>query len=97
MKPFDIAEAFMEQRARGVPLPELQKAFEKSPQDLHPPGGLMASCSVVPVAGVIDRGAYQSVFTMACFMFDAMSQAVAREGCGAAIAWAGSNSMRTRI
>jgi hypothetical protein len=30
VKPFEIAEAFMEQRARGVSLPELRKAFEKN-------------------------------------------------------------------
>jgi len=172
VKPFDIAEAFMEQHARGMPLPELRKAFESSLQDLginhfaccshvdplnprnaglvfhtypadwvryfsesgryridpvfryadermvpfswdaptfrdgltalqlgildeaegrglghgytvpiHPPGGLMASCSVVPDSGVIDRGAYQAVFTLACFMFDAMYRGVAREEC----------------
>jgi DNA-binding CsgD family transcriptional regulator len=174
VKPFDIAEAFMEQHARGVPLPELRKAFEKNLQDLgirhfaccshvdpldprntglvfqtypadwvryfsesgryridpvfryadermvpffwddpafravltpsqleilteaegcglghgytvpiHPPGAQMASCSVVPDSGVIDRGAYQCVFTMACFMFDAMSRGNAQD-CGAA-------------
>ena len=174
MKPFDIAEAFMEQHARGVPLPELRKAFEKNLQDLgirhfaccshvdpldprntglvfqtypadwvryfsesgryridpvfryadermvpffwddptfravltpsqleilteaegrglghgytvpiHPPGAQMASCSVVPDSGVIDRGAYQCVFTMACFMFDAMSRGNAQD-CSAA-------------
>jgi DNA-binding CsgD family transcriptional regulator len=174
VKPFDIAEAFIEQHARGVPLPELRKAFEKNLQDLgirhfaccshvdplnprnaglvfqtypadwvryfsesgryridpvfryadermvpffwddptfravltpsqleilteaegrglghgytvpiHPPGMQMASCSVVPDSGVIDRGAYQCVFTMACFMFDAMSRGNAQD-CGAA-------------
>ncbi len=172
MKPFDIAEAFMEQHARGVPLPELKKVFEKSLQELgirhfaccshvdplhprsaglvfqtypgdwvryfsesgryridpvfryadeqmvpfswdapafraglnplqlgilaeaegrwlghgytvpiHPPGAQMASCSVVPDSGVIERGAYQALFTMACFMFDAMLRGVASEEC----------------
>jgi len=40
---------------------------------IHPPGSLMASCSVVPdsVHG-IDRATGQVVFTLACFMFDAM-------------------------
>ena len=172
MKPFDIAEAFMEQHARGVPLPELKKVFQKSLQELgirhfaccshvdplhprsaglvfqtypddwvryfsesgryridpvfryadeqmvpfswdapafragltplqlgilaeaegrglghgytvpiHPPGAQMASCSVVPDSGVIERGAYQALFTMACFMFDAMLRGVASEEC----------------
>jgi DNA-binding CsgD family transcriptional regulator len=40
---------------------------------IHPPGLQMASCSVVPDGGaVIDRPVAQAVFTMACFMFDAM-------------------------
>ncbi len=34
MKPFDIAEAFLEQHARGVPLAQLKKVFEKSLQEL---------------------------------------------------------------
>src|ERR1700738_3794007 len=134
VKPFDVAEAFIEQHVRRVSLPELRKVFEKSLQDLgirhfaclphvdplnprnagtvfqtypadwvryftggagpgfgpglsvpiHPPGGQMASCSVVPDSGVIDRGAYQAVFTMACFMFDAMLQRSVRAGCGEA-------------
>jgi DNA-binding CsgD family transcriptional regulator len=51
---------------------------------IHPPGGQMASCSVVPDSGVIDRGAYQAVFTMACFMFDAMLRGVGHEECSGA-------------
>jgi len=40
---------------------------------IHPPGLQMASCSVVPDQGAsIDRAVAQAVFTMACFMFDAM-------------------------
>lgn len=40
---------------------------------IHAPGLPAASCSVVPGTGVpIDRGAYPAVFSMACFMFDAM-------------------------
>jgi DNA-binding CsgD family transcriptional regulator len=172
VKPFDVAEAFIEQHVRRASLPELQKAFEKSLQDLgirhfaclphvdplnprnagmvfqtypgdwvryfsesgryridpvfryadermvpffwddpefravltppqveilteaegrglghgytvpiHPPGGQMASCSVVPDSGGIDRGAYQAIFTMACFMFDAMLHSNVRAGC----------------
>ena len=34
MKPFDIAEALLEQHARGMPLPELKKAFENALQQL---------------------------------------------------------------
>jgi Autoinducer binding domain len=34
VKPFDIAEAFIERHARRLSLPELQDAFEKSLQDL---------------------------------------------------------------
>jgi DNA-binding CsgD family transcriptional regulator len=48
---------------------------------IHPPGMQMASCSVVPDLPVIDRGAYQAVFTMACFMFDAMLRSVQRIEC----------------
>jgi DNA-binding CsgD family transcriptional regulator len=172
VKPFDIAEAFMEQHARGLPLPQLRKVFESALQELgirhfaccshvdplnprnaglvfqtypedwvryfsesgryridpvfryadermvpffwddpafragltpaqlgilseaegrglghgytvpiHPPGAAMASCSVVPDSGLIERGAYQAVFTMACFMFDAMLRGVAHEEC----------------
>jgi DNA-binding CsgD family transcriptional regulator len=172
VKPFELAEAFMEQHSRGVPLPELQKAFEKNLQDLgirhfaccshvdplsprnaplvfqtypddwvrhfsesgryridpvfryadermvpffwddpafravltpsqleilteaearglghgytvpvHPPGTQMASCSVVPDSAVIERGAYQAIFTMASFMFDAMLRGTEREEC----------------
>jgi DNA-binding CsgD family transcriptional regulator len=172
VKPFEIAEAFIEQHARGASLPQLKKAFESAllelgirhfaccshvdplnprhaglvfqtyPGDwvryfsesgryridpvfryadermvpfswddpafragltplqlgilteaegrglghgytvpIHPPGGQMASCSVVPDSGVIDRGAYQAVFMMACFMFDAMLRGVVRERC----------------
>ena len=163
VKPFDVVEFFVEQHARGVSLPQLQQAFEKSLQDLgirhfaccahvdplnprsaplvyqnypadwvrefsesgryridpvfryadermvpfhwddpqfrasltaaqleilgdaagrglghgytvpiHPPGSQMASCSVVPDSSVIERGAWQAIFTMSCFMFDAM-------------------------
>ena len=42
---------------------------------IHPPGSHMASCSVVPDSGVIERGAWQAIFTMSCFMFDAMLRA----------------------
>ena len=41
----------------------------------------MASCSVVPDSELIERGAYQAVFTLACFMFDAMLRGVALEEC----------------
>jgi DNA-binding CsgD family transcriptional regulator len=34
VKPFEIAEAFMEQHGRGVPLPELKKVFETSLREL---------------------------------------------------------------
>jgi LuxR family transcriptional regulator, quorum-sensing system regulator CciR len=34
VKPYEIAEAFMEQHGRGIPLPELQKTFERSLQEL---------------------------------------------------------------
>jgi DNA-binding CsgD family transcriptional regulator len=175
VKPFEVAEAFMEQHGRGMPLPELKKVFEKSlqelgiryfaccshvdplaarsaavvfqnyPQDwvrsfsesgryridpvfryadermlpfswddaefrasltsvqreilveaeaagighgytvpIHPPGAQMASCSVVPDVGVIDRSACQAVFTMACFMFEAMLRGSPREECSGA-------------
>jgi DNA-binding CsgD family transcriptional regulator len=39
---------------------------------IHPPGSQMASCSVVPDSSAIERGAWQAIFTMSCFMFDAM-------------------------
>jgi DNA-binding CsgD family transcriptional regulator len=172
VKPFEVAEAFMEQHARQVPAAELKKVFEKSLQDLgirhfaccthvdplsprsaalvfqtypgdwvrefsesgryridpvfryadermvpffwddpefrsvltapqleiltdaegrglghgytvpiHPPGGQMASCSVVPDSGVLDRGAYQAIFIMASFMFDAMLRYSMRDDC----------------
>jgi DNA-binding CsgD family transcriptional regulator len=175
MKPLAIAEAFIEQHARRLPLPELKRAFEKSllelgirhfaccshgdplnprnaglvfqtypgewvryfsesgryridpvfryadermvpffwddpefrallapPQveilaeaegrglghgytvPIHPPGGQMASCSVVPDSGAIEPGAYQAVFSMACFMFDAMLQNSVRAECSGA-------------
>jgi DNA-binding CsgD family transcriptional regulator len=74
VKPFDVAEAFVEQHAHGVSLPELRLAFEKSLQAL-------ALCSVVPDSGVIEPGAYQAIFTMACFMFDAMLQVSAQPAC----------------
>lgn len=174
MKPFDVAEAFIELHGRRVPPPELSQAFEKSLQELgirhfacvphvaalnprnaglvlqsyaadwvrcfgasgryridavfryadeklvpffwddpdfravltppdveiltaaaecglgrgytvplHPPGGPPASCSVVADPGSIERGAHQAVFTMACFMYDAMLQGNVRSGCGA--------------
>ena len=34
MKPFDIAESFLEQHSLGVPLPELRKVFENALQEL---------------------------------------------------------------
>jgi DNA-binding CsgD family transcriptional regulator len=58
-------------------LPELRRAFEKGLQDL-------ALCSVAPVSGVVEPGAYQAIVTMACCMFDAMLQSGARPGCGEA-------------
>ena len=42
---------------------------------IHPPGGDMASCSVVPDSSLIDSGAWQAIFTLSCFMFDAMLRA----------------------
>jgi DNA-binding CsgD family transcriptional regulator len=167
VKPFELAESFLEQHGRKVPLPELKRLFETTlaqlgvlyfaccqhvdplsahgaplvfqnyPQDwvryfsesgryridpvfryadermvpfrwadaefrasltaaqsdllveaaahgivngytvpIHPPGTQMASCSVVPEPGsVIDGAVGQAVFTMACFMFDAMLRA----------------------
>jgi DNA-binding CsgD family transcriptional regulator len=42
---------------------------------IHPPGGHMASCSVVPDSSLIDSGAWQAIFTLSCFMFDAMLRA----------------------
>ena len=42
---------------------------------IHPPGSHMASCSVVPDSSAIERGAWQAIFTMSCFMFDAMLRA----------------------
>jgi DNA-binding CsgD family transcriptional regulator len=164
VKPFELAESFMEQHGRKVPLPELKRLFESSLQELgilyfaccqhvdplnprsapvvfqnypkewvryfsesgryridpvfryadermvpfrwddaefraaltpaqrevlieaaahgivngytvpiHPPGTQMASCSVVPDKGaVIAGGVGQAIFTMSCFMFDAM-------------------------
>ena len=48
----------------------------------------MASCSVVPDSDAIDRGAYQAVFTMACFMFDVMSRSSRTDECS------GTRSMR---
>ena len=175
VKPFDVAEAFMEQHARRMPLHALKKVFESSLQNLgirhfaccshvdplgprsaavvfqnypadwvryfsesghyridpvfrfadermipffwddpefrsvltaaqreilveaegvglghgytvpiHPPGARMASCSVVPDSGLIERGAYQAVFTMGCFMFEAMLRNASREECSRA-------------
>lgn len=172
MKPFEIAEAFIEQHGRRIALPELKKTFEKSlqelgiryfaccthgdplnarnaslvfhtyPQDwvrtfsesghyridpvfryadermipfywddaefrasltnaqrailleaqrhgvghgytvpIHPPGVQMASCSVVPEPGAVDRSSYQAIFTMACFMFDGMLRSSTRAEC----------------
>jgi DNA-binding CsgD family transcriptional regulator len=172
VKPFEIAEAFMEQHGRGLPLSELKKAFATSLQALgfryfaccshvdplspraaalvfhnypsdwvrelsvsgrfridpifrhaeerlvpffwddpqfcaaltaaqrdilrdaeahgiahgytvpiHPPGAHVASCSVVPGSVCIERGAYQAVLTLGCFMFDAMLSAAALEEC----------------
>ena len=164
MKPFELAESFLEQHGRKVPLPELQRLFAATLQEMgirhfaccqhldplsgrgaalvfqnyphawvrefsesgryridpvfrfaddrmvpfrwddpefraslslvqrdilsdaadhgivggytvpiHPPGLQMASCSVVPDSGVVlNRAVEQAVFTMACFMFDAM-------------------------
>lgn len=51
---------------------------------IHPPGMQTASCSVVPDLPVIDRSAYQAVFSMACYMFDAMLRAAARIECSGA-------------
>jgi DNA-binding CsgD family transcriptional regulator len=51
---------------------------------MHPPGMQMASCSVVPDLPVVERGTYQAVFSMACFMFDAMSRVAARAECSGA-------------
>jgi DNA-binding CsgD family transcriptional regulator len=172
VKPFEVAEAFMEQHARGLPLHELKKVFEESLQRLgirhfaccshvdplgarsaavvfqnypadwvryfsesgryridpvfryadermipffwddpqfravltpaqrdilveaeglglghgytvpiHAAGAQMASCSVVPDSSLIDRGAYQAVFVMGCYMFDAMLRNSPREQC----------------
>jgi DNA-binding CsgD family transcriptional regulator len=36
---------------------------------------------VVPDSGAIEHGAYQAVFSMACFMFDAMLQSSERAEC----------------
>lgn len=49
---------------------------------IRPPGMQMASCSVVPASGAVDRSSYQAVATMACFMFDAMLRSGARPECG---------------
>ncbi len=175
MKPFEVAEAFIEQHGRRMPLPELKTLFESSLRELgirhfaccthadplsarnaelvfhnypaewvryfsesghyridpvfryadermvpffwddedfrssltpaqrqilidaeahgiahgytvpiHPPGGQMASCSVVPDLATVDRGAYQAVFTMACFMFESMLRAAPRLECNGA-------------
>lgn len=175
MKPFELAEAFMEQHGRGVPLSELKSTFEKSLQEvgirhfaicthadplnprnasllfqtypqewlryynengyyridpvfryaeerlipffwddvafratlttaqreilleaqrhglahgytvpIHPAGMPTASCSVVPGSSVVERGTYQAVFTMACFMFDAMLRGNVHTECGGA-------------
>jgi DNA-binding CsgD family transcriptional regulator len=51
---------------------------------IHPPGGQMASCSVVPDSETLERGAYQAVFTMACFMFDVMLRSSRGDECHAA-------------
>jgi DNA-binding CsgD family transcriptional regulator len=172
VKPFEIAEAFLEQHGRGPPLSELQQAFANSLQALgfryfaccshvdplgpraaalvfhnypsgwvrelsasgrfrldpvfrhaeerllpffwddpqfraalsaaqrdilrdaeahgiahgytvpiHPPGAHVGSCSVVPGLESLERGAYQAVLAMGCYMFDAMLSAAALEEC----------------
>jgi len=48
---------------------------------LHPPGAQTASCSVIPGAAPIERGTYQAVMTLACYMFDAMLSAATLEEC----------------
>jgi len=51
---------------------------------IHPPGSQMASCSVVPDSSRIERGAWQAIFTMSSFMFDAMLRAAGPTECSGA-------------
>ena len=48
---------------------------------IHPPGAHMASCSVIPGPAPIERGAYQAVTSLACYMFDAMLTAATLQEC----------------
>ncbi len=68
----DLLEMHLQRRrvfveGLGWPLPHLDAALELDQYD---------------GADVIDRGAYQAVFTMACFMFDGMLRSSASDECG---------------
>jgi DNA-binding CsgD family transcriptional regulator len=61
---------------------------------IHPPGSHMASCSVVPDSSAIERGAWQAIFTMSCFMFDAMLRAAGPAECTHPDGCSGTHSMQ---